>query len=61
MSVPVYAIGGITPENLQDVQKAGASGVAIMSGVWSSENPRVASQTYEQYGKDRATHDASNV
>ncbi|MFB4161152.1 thiamine phosphate synthase [Geomicrobium sp. JSM 1781026] len=61
MSVPVYAIGGITPENLRDVQKAGASGVAIMSGVWSSENPRVASQTYEQYGKDRATHEASNV
>lgn len=31
--VPVYAIGGITPQNAPDCLAAGASGVAVMSGV----------------------------
>ena len=33
VSVPVYAIGGITPQNAPDCLAAGASGVAVMSGV----------------------------
>ena len=32
VSVPVYAIGGITPENAPLAVKAGAAGVCIMSG-----------------------------
>ena len=31
--VPVYAIGGITPQNAADCFSVGASGVAVMSGV----------------------------
>ena len=30
--VPVYAIGGITPENLKDVMDSGAAGGCMMSG-----------------------------
>ena len=37
--VPVYAIGGIRPENAQEVVKAGASGVCIMSGFMRSQSP----------------------
>lgn len=33
VSVPVYAIGGIIPQNAPDCLAAGASGVAVMSGV----------------------------
>lgn len=32
VSVPVYAIGGISPENIADVRKAGAAGACVMSG-----------------------------
>ena len=32
VSIPVYAIGGIGPENIRRVQQAGAKGACIMSG-----------------------------
>ncbi|MEK4299435.1 thiamine phosphate synthase [Oceanobacillus sp. FSL W8-0428] len=46
LSVPVYAIGGITPERTKEVMKAGAAGAAIMSGIWKADNPV---QTVEAY------------
>lgn len=36
---PVIAIGGITPQNTKEVCAAGASGIAIMSGIWQAINP----------------------
>ena len=38
VSIPVYAIGGINPENLCEVKKAGAAGGCIMSGVMQCDN-----------------------
>lgn len=32
VSVPVYAIGGISPNNIDEVRKAGAAGACVMSG-----------------------------
>ncbi len=40
VSVPVYAIGGITAENAKDVLSAGAYGVCVMSGTMMCSNPR---------------------
>ena len=40
ISIPVYAIGGITPENYKDVIKAGAKGAAIMSSAMTCKNVR---------------------
>ena len=33
VDIPVYAIGGISAENIKDVRKAGAAGGCIMSGL----------------------------
>ncbi|MCB2354643.1 thiamine phosphate synthase [Clostridium estertheticum] len=41
VNIPVYAIGGILPANVQKAINAGADGVCIMSGLMTSENPRV--------------------
>lgn len=39
ISIPVYAIGGITPENVKEVKSAGAEGCCIMSSAMTSESP----------------------
>ncbi len=33
-SIPVYAIGGLRPEDLHDARRAGAHGLAMISGSW---------------------------
>lgn len=40
VSIPVYAIGGINPENICEVKKAGAAGGCIMSGWMQCEDVR---------------------
>lgn len=40
VSVPVYGIGGIGPENIRDVLEAGAQGCCLMSSLMTCENPR---------------------
>ncbi|MEW9700848.1 thiamine phosphate synthase [Paenibacillus sp. SI8] len=46
VKIPVIAIGGITPERVNPVLEAGASGVAVMSGIWDAENPLQAVKAY---------------
>ena len=44
ISLPVYAIGGVKPENIAEVKRTGARGVALISAVMSAEEPLAASQ-----------------
>ena len=45
-SVPVVAIGGVTPDRVEGVLHTGAWGVAVLSGIWSVGSPRVATSEY---------------
>ncbi|MCH1627075.1 thiazole tautomerase TenI [Fredinandcohnia quinoae] len=45
-SLPIIAIGGIKPNHVRDVIQAGASGIAIMSGVLEANNPLQAVKEY---------------
>lgn len=40
VDMPVYAIGGISPENFSQVMEAGASGACVMSGFMKSAQPK---------------------
>lgn len=42
ISLPVYAIGGIKPENISDLRRLGVSGVALISAIMSSDAPKNA-------------------
>ena len=39
VKIPVYAIGGINSQNINQVAKAGADGACIMSSLMTCENP----------------------
>ncbi|MEW5568005.1 thiamine phosphate synthase [Rossellomorea marisflavi] len=43
---PVVGIGGITPDNSAEVIRAGAAGIAVLSGVFLSTDPRGAAEDY---------------
>lgn len=46
--VPVLAIGGISVERVPEVIRAGASGVAVMSGIMGTDDPVTAAQGYRR-------------
>jgi thiamine-phosphate diphosphorylase len=46
--IPVLAIGGVTPERVALCLHAGASGVAVTSGVFHARDARAALQRYAQ-------------
>jgi thiazole tautomerase (transcriptional regulator TenI) len=48
LSIPITAIGGITPENTGDVLVNGVSGIAVMSGIVSSSNPYSRAKSYKE-------------
>lgn len=39
VTVPVFAIGGVTAENVEDCWKAGAAGVSVISAILGAESP----------------------
>ena len=46
VNVPVFALGGITPERVSECLDVGAYGVAVMSGVMSPENGTQQAKVY---------------
>ncbi|MEC0127121.1 thiamine phosphate synthase [Paenibacillus pabuli] len=48
LSIPVIAIGGIGTENIAAIRTAGAKGAAVISAIWSSNNPELAAASLRQ-------------
>lgn len=48
VNIPVIAIGGIKPNNVREVLRTGAQGIAVLSGVFLANNPKRAINTYRQ-------------
>ncbi len=43
---PIVAIGGITPQRVNEVLEVGAGGVAVLSGIWRARDVAAAVQDY---------------
>ena len=56
VDIPVYGIGGISPENAGKVIRAGADGVCVMSGYMSGE-PRMLTEKLREVMNMRITGD----
>jgi len=46
VNIPVIALGGINPENIKEVKKTGADGVAVMSAIMEAEHPYALTKEY---------------
>jgi thiazole tautomerase (transcriptional regulator TenI) len=46
LRIPVYAIGGITLNKIDTLQQVKADGIAVMSGIFSAENPFSSTKQY---------------
>ena len=46
LRIPVYAIGGITLNKIDTLQQVKADGIAVMSGIFSAENPFASTKQY---------------
>lgn len=57
--VPAVAIGGITPANAGEVYDAGASGIAVISAVFSAGDPRQAARDLRAVLSPRDGRDAT--
>jgi len=44
ISIPVLAVGGVTPENAGEAIAAGASGVAVISAICGADDPKAAAE-----------------
>ncbi|MFZ5969616.1 MAG: thiamine phosphate synthase [Bacillota bacterium] len=48
VSIPVIALGGIQPDNVQQVMSAGADGIAVMSYIMTAKDPYRAAKVLKQ-------------
>ena len=46
VDIPIFAIGGIKPENLRDAMDRGAAGVSIISGIIAAKKVKPAAMKY---------------
>ncbi|AZH29782.1 MULTISPECIES: thiamine phosphate synthase [Paenibacillus] len=54
--IPVIALGGIQPHHVPELYHAGASGIAVMSGIWQAKSPVAAAMEYRRM-VDLVVHD----
>lgn len=57
VSIPVIAIGGITPQNAGACLQAGAWGVAVLSPLMQADDPRTVAQSYRAALDQERRHD----
>ena len=49
ISLPVFALGGITPERQAELQAAGATGIALISAIMRAQDPAKGAQAFKLY------------
>jgi thiazole tautomerase (transcriptional regulator TenI) len=47
LPIPVYAIGGIQPHHIPQLNLGGIAGVAVMSSIFGNDNPEIAASAYK--------------
>ncbi|MGG0186921.1 thiazole tautomerase TenI [Bacillus rhizoplanae] len=61
LTIPITAIGGITPDNTAEVLGTGATGIAIMSGILSAVKPNEQAKLYKETIRKWARNHEKNI
>jgi len=61
LTIPIVAIGGITVENGANLLAAGATTLAVISGVFGQTNITATTQAYARLFDNNRNHEGSNV
>ncbi len=48
LKIPLFVIGGITPENTREIMSLGVDGIAVMSGIFNNENTEEITKRYRE-------------
>lgn len=54
LKIPVFAIGGITPQNAPEILQTGADGIAVITAIFGEKNPETAARTLAERFADDA-------
>ena len=46
VTLPIFAVGGVTPERVQEIRSAGANGAAVISAILTTEDIRQATRDF---------------
>ncbi|MDM5297547.1 thiazole tautomerase TenI [Bacillus pumilus] len=52
VSIPVVVIGGITPDRIQELMHVKLKGIAVMSGIFTQDHPRLQAQALAEKLKE---------
>ncbi|MGG2016657.1 thiazole tautomerase TenI [Bacillus sp. S10(2024)] len=61
LTIPITAIGGITPHNTAEALGTGAAGIAIMSGILSAVKPNEQAKLYKETIRKWARTHENNI
>ncbi|TYS31986.1 thiazole tautomerase TenI [Bacillus pumilus] len=58
LSIPVVAIGGLTPDRIPEMRLTNVKGIAVMSGIFTHREPRNMAQAFSKKVKENPYEEA---
>ncbi|MER3125738.1 thiazole tautomerase TenI [Bacillus pumilus] len=58
LSIPVVAIGGLTPDRIPEMRLTNVKGIAVMSGIFTHREPRIMAQAFSKKVKENPYEEA---
>lgn len=58
LTIPVVAIGGVTPERVPELRHTNVKGIAVMSGIFTHHQPRKMAQAFSKQVKENPYEEA---
>lgn len=58
LSIPVVAIGGLTPDRIPEMRLTNVKGIAVMSGIFTHREPHIMAQAFSKKVKENPYEEA---